>query len=101
MAESCDSEMRGAPSSQMTRHFLVLAATQGVFFDGSGPSFVMVMQTNAGTDEAEIGAVGVYADEKRRAVFGSVPRQTYDAFLHEPDKRSSDVMFRLEINGPQ
>ena len=48
-----------------------------------------------------MGAVGIYADEKKRAVFGAVPWQAYDAFLHEPGKKSQNVMLRLEINEPQ
>jgi hypothetical protein len=97
---SCDRETRGAPADT-TRRFLVLAASEGVFFDGSGPSFVMVMKADAATDDSEIGAVGVYADDKRRAVFGAVPSQTYDAFLREPAKPAARVMLRLEINEPQ
>jgi hypothetical protein len=99
-ADACDREASGAPSST-TRHFLVLAASQGVFFDGSGPSFVMLMKMNAATDEADIGAVGVYADERRRAVFGAVPGRTYAAFLRDPGKQSASVMLRLEINETQ
>jgi|GEM_PF-1482353 len=100
MPGSCDREASWVPS-QTTRHFLVLAASQDVFYDRSGPSFVMVMKTDAATDEAEMGAVGIYADDKRRAVFGSVPWQAYDAFLREPAKQSSSVLLRLEINEPQ
>jgi len=97
---SCESEARWAPSDT-ARHFLVLAASRGVFYDGSGPSFVMLAKTGAATEESEMGAVGIYADEKSRAVFGTVPWQTYDAFLHEPGKESQNVMLRLEINEPQ
>jgi hypothetical protein len=100
MNDACDRETQGAPAGT-TRHFLVLAASQGVFFDGSGPAFVMLMKANAVTDESEIGAVGVYADSKRRAVFGAVPGQTFDAFLREPGKQSTSVMLRLEINESQ
>jgi hypothetical protein len=99
-ADSCERESRWAPSAT-THYFLVLAASQNVFYDGSGPSFVMLMKTDAATDEAEMGAVGIYADDKRRPVFGSVPAKTYDAFLKEPGKRSSDIMLRLEITEPQ
>src|SRR5689334_12527029 len=99
-ADACDREASGAPGDT-TRHFLVLAASSGVFFDGSGPSFVMLMKLNAATDESEIGAVGVYADDKRRAVFGAVPGRTYAAFLRDPGKQATNVMLRLEINEPQ
>jgi hypothetical protein len=99
-ADSCEREARWAPSAT-AHYFVTLAASQDVFYDGSGPSFVLLMRTDAVADESETGAVGVYADEKHRAVFGSVPRQTYDTFLHEPGKRSSNVMLRLEISQPQ
>ncbi|HEU4626980.1 MAG TPA: hypothetical protein VFS52_19625 [Steroidobacteraceae bacterium] len=99
-ADSCDREASWT-ASQTTRHFLVLAASQDVFYDGSGPSFVMLMKTDAAADESEMGAVGVYADAKRRAVFGAIPPQAYDAFLREPKKGSPSVMLRLEISGPQ
>jgi hypothetical protein len=99
-AGSCEREAKWAPSDT-TRHFLVLAAAPDVFYDRSGPAFVMLMKRDAATDEFEMGAVGIYADEKRRAVFGAVPWQAYDAFLREPEKRSPNVMLRLEINGPQ
>jgi hypothetical protein len=99
-ADSCEREAKWAPSDK-TRHFLVLAASRDVFYDQSGPSFVMLMKTDAATDESAMGAVGIYADDQRRAAFGSVPWQAYDAFLREPGKRSSNVMLRLEINEPQ
>src|SRR5690606_25096846 len=82
-------------------HFLALAASGGVFYDGSGPSFVMLMKTDPATGESEMGAVGIHADAKGRAVFGAVPWQGYDAFLREPGKKSSNVLLRLEISEPQ
>jgi hypothetical protein len=99
-AESCDRDTGAAPADA-TRRFVVLAASQGVFFDGSGPSFVMLLKANAATDESEIGAVGVYADDKRRAVFGAVPWRTYAAFLRDAGRQSTNIMLRLEINEPQ
>jgi hypothetical protein len=98
--DSCEREAKWTPSST-AHHFLVLAASRDVFYDRSGPAFVMLMKTDAAADELEIGAVGIYADDKRRAVFGSVPSQSYQAFLREPPQRSSNVLLRLEINGPQ
>jgi hypothetical protein len=96
-AGSCEREVSGASSD--ARHFLVLAGSQGVFYDKSGPAFVMLMKTDAG-EETGMGAVGIYADGKRRA-FGSVPWQAYDAFLRDPGKESSNVMLRLEIRQAQ
>jgi hypothetical protein len=98
--ESCDREARESRSDTL-HYFLVLAASQNVFYDGSGPSFVMLMKADAVANEFATGAVGVYPDDKRRAVFGAVPRLTYEAFLHEPGEGSSSVMLRLEINEPQ
>lgn len=97
---SCDREAHWSPAAT-TRHFLVLAASNGGFYNGSGPSFVMLMKTDTATDEVEMGAVGIYAGEKGSVLFGAIPRQTYDAFLHEPGKKSPNVMLRLQINGPQ
>jgi hypothetical protein len=97
-AGSCEREVK--PASSDARHFLVLAASQDVFYDKSGPTFVMLVKSEAGS-ETNMGAVGIYADDQRRAVFGSVPWQVYDAFLREPEKRSKNVMLRLEIREAQ
>jgi hypothetical protein len=97
---SCEREASSV-RSDTARHFLVLAAARDVFYDRSGPSFVMLMKTDRATEETEMGALGIYADDKGRAVFGSVPWQAYDAFLREPEKRSRNVLLRLEINEPQ
>jgi hypothetical protein len=97
---ACEREAKWT-RSDTTRHYLVLAASPGVFYDKSGPAFVMLMKRDATADQFEMGAVGIYADEKQRAVFGAVPWQQYDAFLREPGRKSSDVMLRLEINEPQ
>ena len=96
---SCEREVKGA-SSDTARHFLVLAASRNVFYNKSGPSFVMLMKTAAG-GEAEMGAVGIYADDQRRVAFGSVPWQAYDAVLRDPEKGASNVMLRLEIREAQ
>jgi hypothetical protein len=87
--------------SEKAHHYLMLSASRGVFYDRSGPSIVMLMKTDASADEVEMGAVGIYADEQGRAVFGTVPWKSYDALLREPAKGSQNVMLRLEINGPQ
>jgi hypothetical protein len=97
---SCEREAAWVHSDQ-TRHYLVLAASRGVFYDRSGPSIVMLMKADAAADEVEMGAVGIHADEKGRAVFGTVPWRSYDALLREPKKGSQNVLLRLEINQPQ
>lgn len=97
---SCEKEAHRAPEATV-RHFLVLAASKGGFYNGSGPSFVMLMKTDTATDEVEMGAVGIYAGDRGRVLFGTVPWRTYDAFLRESGKRSQNIMLRLAINGPQ
>jgi|SRR5688572_20071085 len=99
-SDSCKAEAAWV-RSERAHHYLMLAASRGVFYDRSGPSIVMLMKTDASADEVEMGAVGIYADEQGRAVFGTVPWKSYDALLREPAKGSQDVMLRLEINGPQ
>lgn len=98
---SCEREASSPQPSDEARYFLVLAAASGVFHNGSGPSFVMLMKSGAASDEPEMGAVGIHADDKGRAVFGTVPWQAYDAFLHEPEQGSHSVMLRLQISEPQ
>lgn len=96
---SCDREAHWTPTA--ARQFLVLAASSAVFYNKSGPAFVMLMKSDPASGEAEMGAVGIYAGNKGRVLFGPVPWQTYDAFLHEPAKSSKKVMLRIEINEPQ
>jgi len=97
---SCEREAHLAPAGR-ARHFLVLAASKAVFYNKSGPSFVMLMKSDPVTGESEMGAVGIYAGDKRRVRFGAVPWQTYDSFLHEQAKNSHNVMLRVELNEPQ
>ena len=98
---SCESEASAVPAAS-TRHFLALGASKGVFYNRTGPSFVMLMKMDAARGESEMGAVGIYADQDGQAVFGAVPWQTYDAFLHEPARgKSQNVILRLEINESQ
>jgi len=97
---SCEREASWVPAAT-ARHFVVLAASKGVFYNRSGPSFVMLMKTDSTTGESEMGAVGIYSGAHDRVVFGTVPWQTYDAFLHEPGGKSPNIMLRLEINEPQ
>lgn len=99
-ADSCEREANWVPS-EGTRHFMVLAASSGVFHDRSGPSFVMLMRADRDAEQLEMGAVGIYADDESRAVFGAVPWQTYDAFLREPEKDPRRALLRLEISEPQ
>lgn len=98
---SCESEASARAPRDTARYFMVLAASRSGFYNRSGPSFVMLMKTDPASAESETGAVGIYADGQGRAVFGSVPSQTYDAFLREPQKKWQSVMLRLEIDPAQ
>lgn len=79
------------------RYFMLLAARNDEFYDRSGSAFpVLIKQT--GTD-SQIDAVGTYSDNGV-ATFGKVPAGVYQDFMREP-KNDSEVMLRLELNGPQ
>jgi hypothetical protein len=82
------------------RHFVVLAGSSAVFYDGSGPAFVMLQRLDPAAHESEIGAVGIYADDQRRPRFGAVPSARYNAFLRESEN-PRDVMLRVEITDAQ
>lgn len=95
-ADACEAEANWKAGE--AQHFMVLAGQSGVFYDRSGPAFVMLIKS---TDrQADIGALGIYADEAKQPRFGAIPASTYEGFLREPGA-AADVMLRLEINGPQ
>ena len=79
------------------RYFMVLAGRIGTFYDGSGPTFPMMIKT--GGQGPQIDAVGIFADGGKW-VFGAIPSATYNEFMKEPSK-DSEVMLRLEITGAQ
>ena len=79
------------------RYFIVLAGRVGTFYDGSGPTFPMLIKTDG--RQTQIDAVGTY-DVRGYWAFGAVPPETYQAFLKEP-RQESDVMLRLEITAAQ
>ncbi len=101
-AESCEAEANWK-ASDAERHFVVLAGRSGVFHENSGPTFVMLIR-RAG-DEVDLGAFGIHADADGHPAFGAVPASEYEAFLDEPaaggQAKSSAVMLRLEVSGPQ
>ena len=101
-AESCEAET-GWKASDAERHFVVLAGRTGVFYERSGPTFVMLIR-GAG-DEVDLGAFGIHADANGHPAFGAVPASEYEAFLSDPPapgrEKSSAVMLRLEVSGPQ
>jgi hypothetical protein len=84
--------------SRGERHFVVFAGRPEVFFEHSGPAFVMLMQT--GRDAAEIGAFGIHADGRGQPAFGPVPASEYERFLRD-DAAASEVMLRVEVTAAQ
>ena len=79
------------------RYFMVLAGRIGTFYDGSGPTFPMMIKL--GGQEPQIDAVGIFANGGKW-VFGAIPSETYNEFMKEP-RKDSDVMLRLELTGVQ
>ncbi|HSE96905.1 MAG TPA: hypothetical protein VLD57_01460, partial [Blastocatellia bacterium] len=79
------------------RYLLVLAGRTGTFYDGSGPTFPMLIKTDG--RQTQIDALGIYADGGKWA-FGPIPAETYNEFMREP-RKDSDVLLRLEITAAQ
>ena len=79
------------------RHFIVLAARTGTFYDQSGPAFPMLIRTDGRA--LQIDAVGTYAVGAERR-FGAVPPASYREFLKEPTGPDA-VMLRVEITATQ
>jgi hypothetical protein len=75
-------------------YFVVLAGRSGLFYDRSGPAFVML--TKAAGADTRIDAVGIYADVNGQPVFGAVPAASYVELTKEP-LDPSDVVLRIEI----
>jgi hypothetical protein len=98
-AEECAEQPTAAAAAE-ERHFMVLAGSSDVFYDRSGPAFVMLLRLDPAARESEVGAVGIYADDERRPLFGPVPAERYNEFLRESEDLA-DVMLRVEITGPQ
>lgn len=80
------------------RYFMVLAGRNEVFYDRSGPAFVMLIKNTQ--QQTDIGALGVYGDDKAQPRFGAVPASIYEQFLREPTG-ADKVMLRLQLTGPQ
>lgn len=97
----CEADPARDEAASGQRHFMVLGARKDVFYDTSGPSFVILMKADMQAGETTTGAVGIYPDEDGRVAFGAVPPRVYDAFLTEPDESGNEVMLRLEITPPQ
>jgi hypothetical protein len=94
---ACESE-KGVVRPDAERHFVVFAGRTEVFFERSGPTFVMLMRTDR--DAAEIGAFGIHADAAGHPVFGAVPAKEYERFLRDADS-GAGVMLRVEVSSAQ
>jgi hypothetical protein len=94
---NCEAE-RTAVHSGPQRHFVVFAGRTDVFYERSGPTFVMLMRTDR--DSAEIGAFGIHADGGGDPVFGAVPENEYARFLRDTAPGSA-VMLRVEVSAAQ
>ena len=88
-ANVCEQELRSTPSPTQ-QYYMILAGQTDVFYDRSGPTFVMLQRTAA--DETDVGAFGIYAGERKQPVFGPVPASVYE---------NANVLLRLSISKPQ
>lgn len=95
-ANSCEQERRWHSGTQ--QYYMILAGQTDVFYDSSGPTFVMLQRTAA--DEREVGAFGIYAGERKQPVFGPVPADVYERFVGGA-RKPADVLLRLAISKPQ
>jgi hypothetical protein len=96
-ANACEQEAQ-ASRSDTQQYYMILAGQTDVFYDRSGPTFVMLQRTAA--DETDVGAFGIYAGERRQPVFGPVPANVYERFVKQA-RKPSDVLLRLAISQPQ
>jgi hypothetical protein len=78
------------------KYFIALAGRIGTFYDGSGPTFAMLIKTDG--HQTQIDAVGTY-EVRGYWAFGTIPPETYNQFLKAG--KDSDVMLRLEITAAQ
>ena len=86
-ANVCEQETQPATRTD-TQYYMILAGQTDVFYDHSGPAFVMLRRTAA--DETDVGAFGIYAGE----------RSVYERFVSE-SRKPADVLLRLSISKPQ
>jgi hypothetical protein len=96
-ANACEQELRSTRSDTQ-QYYMILAGQTDVFYDRSGPTFVMLQRTAA--DETDVGAFGIYAGERKQPVFGPVPASVYERFVGE-SRKPADVLLRLAISKPQ
>ena len=94
---ACEQES-GTVRPDPQQYYMILAGQTDVFYDHSGPTFVMLQRTAA--DETDVGAFGIYAGERKQPVFGPVPTNVYERFVSE-SRKPADVLLRLSISKPQ
>jgi hypothetical protein len=94
---ACEQES-GTMRSDPQQYYMILAGQTDVFYDHSGPTFVMLQRTAA--DETDVGAFGIYAGARQQPVFGPVPANVYERFVSE-SRKPADVLLRLSISKPQ
>ena len=94
---ACEQES-GTTRSDPQQYYMILAGQTDVFYDHSGPTFVMLQRTAMGQTDA--GAFGIYAGERKQPVFGPVPTNVYERIVSEP-RKPADVLLRLSISKPQ
>ena len=83
---SCEDEAKQTRADS-NRYFMVLAARNEVFYERSGPAFVVLIK--AGADAYDVGALGIYAGGSKQPVFGPVPASAYREFLRDSGKASA------------
>jgi hypothetical protein len=96
-ANVCEQELR-TTRSDTQQYYMTLAGQTDVFYDRSGPTFVMLQRTAAA--ETDVGAFGIYAGQRKQPVFGPVPASVYERFVSE-SRKPADVLLRLSISKPQ
>ena len=65
-ANACEQEERWSRTDAQ-QYYMILAGQTDVFYDRSGPTFVMLQRTAA--DETDVGAFGIYAGERKQPTF--------------------------------
>ena len=96
-ANVCEQEQRWSRTDTQ-QYYMILAGQTDVFYDRSGPTYVMLQRTAA--DETDVGAFGTYAGTRQQPVFGPVPADVYGQFV-SGKRKPADVLLRLAISKPQ
>ncbi len=104
-ANVCDQETGDGKRarSDTQQYYMILAGQTDVFYDRSGPTFVMLQRTAA--DETDAGAFGIYGGAHQLRVFGPVPASVYERLVSEAREpsasTSSTIVLRVAITESQ